>query len=447
MKKIFAYLFFICPFFSGTAQNILNGYIHEGLENNESIKQQNFLLEKNLYALKESYSLFFPTLTLSGSYSLAEGGRTVDFPAGDILNPVFNTLNELTESQTFHEMKNMEIQLNPDDYYDAKVRLAYQIFNAELLYNRKIKKAIVSRQEEEVLLYKRELVKDIKIAYYQYGQALKNVEIKKYAIEIAKENQRINQSLYENGKTNYTTLIRSENEITKSESALFSASQKLKNSQAYFNFLLNRPFDTPVITEEPDISLIQNTDHLFIDNREEIKKLQYATAIKYQYKGLAQSFLLPKISTYLDLGSQGFNWKYNDKTRYYLFGISLQWTFSLGGQHIHQINQAKTDLDFIDSQNKEVKEQLALQLERSVNNYRDALNEYSAVISQTHTTERYFQDMKKLYQEGKALYIELLDAQTQLIVTQEKMNIARYNVCTRQAEVERANASYDLNNY
>lgn len=444
MKKIYPLLFCVCFFIPAIAQNILDGYIQYGLANNESIKQQHFLLKKNLYALKEAHSLFFPSLTISGSYSKADGGRTVDFPAGDILNPVFNTLNELTNSQSFREMENMAIQLNPDNYYDAKVRLSVPVFNAELIYNRKMQKSTVNLQEIEVQLYKRELIKDIKIAYYQYCQASKNVEIQKFAIEIAEENRRINQSLFENGKTNRATLLRSESEVSKSKSALFSAAQTLKNSQAYFNFLLNRPFDAVIVPEETDLILLPDQENWLIDDREEIKKLAYATDIKQYRKGLAQSFLLPSVSTYLDLGSQGFDWNYNDKTRYYMFGISMQWTFSLGGKHIYRINQAKIDMNIAESQNKNVREQLALQLEKAVNVYEDALNNYSSIVTQMNTAERYFQDMRKLYKEGKALYIELLDAQMQYTITREQLNVAKYSICIRQAEVERANAGFDL---
>ena len=168
MKKYCLLLLGLCCFVPIHAQSVIDKYIREGLDNNESIKQQTFLLKKNLYALKEAQSLFFPKLIVSGSYNKADGGRTVDFPVGDLLNPIYNSLNELTGSQSFPSLENMAIQLNPDNYYDAKIRLDMPVFNAELLYNRKIKRTTADMQETEILLYKRELVKEIKKAYYQY---------------------------------------------------------------------------------------------------------------------------------------------------------------------------------------------------------------------------------------------------------------------------------------
>ncbi len=74
--------------YAGFAQKQLDKYLQYGLVNNESIKQQQFILDKNLYALQEAKSLFLPTVNFNTTYTLAGGGRTVDFPVGDLLNPV-----------------------------------------------------------------------------------------------------------------------------------------------------------------------------------------------------------------------------------------------------------------------------------------------------------------------------------------------------------------------
>ena len=78
------------------------------------LQQQQFALEKSMYALKEAQSLFLPKVSLQADYFLAGGGRTVDFPAGDILNPVYATLNQLTEGNNFPTVENQRILLNPN---------------------------------------------------------------------------------------------------------------------------------------------------------------------------------------------------------------------------------------------------------------------------------------------------------------------------------------------
>jgi outer membrane protein TolC len=53
----------------------------------------------------------------------------------------------------------------------------------------------------------------------------------------------------------------------------------------------------------------------------------------------------------------------------------------------------------------------------------------------------------RLYKEGQVLFIELLDAQNQLIQSQLQVSISLYDTYIRAAEIERANASFNINNY
>jgi outer membrane protein TolC len=57
------------------AQTKLDEYIKQGLTSNQSIKQQTFMLEKNVYALQEAKSMFLPNISFSTAYVKADGGR------------------------------------------------------------------------------------------------------------------------------------------------------------------------------------------------------------------------------------------------------------------------------------------------------------------------------------------------------------------------------------
>lgn len=113
MKKAFITLL-LFGFLGADAQTNLDGCIKTALDHHETIKQQQFLLTKSLYALKEAKSLFLPSVGFNGTYTLADGRRTVDMPVGDLLNPVYETLNQLTGSNNFPQLQNQSILLNPD---------------------------------------------------------------------------------------------------------------------------------------------------------------------------------------------------------------------------------------------------------------------------------------------------------------------------------------------
>ncbi|WP_276504056.1 TolC family protein [Terrimonas pollutisoli] len=442
MKKVFITLLL----FNGIgvyAQTNLDAYIKTALDNNETIKQQQFLLTKSLYALKEAKSLFLPSVGFNATYTIAGGGRTVDIPVGDLMNPVYKTLNQMTGANSFPQVQNQSILLNPNNFYDAKIRTTYPILNAEIEYNRKIKKQQYGLQQIEISLYKRELVKEVKQAYYKYLQAGEAVDIYQTALSLVKENLRVNTSLFNNQKVNRTAVVRSDNEVSKYNALLESAKQTQNNARVYFNFLLNTDLNTEIITDSitavpVDLFLTDTT----VAKREELGKLKQALAINQNITALAKSYNRPKLNSFVDLGTQAFDFKVNNKSFYYLAGISLEWNIFSGNKNKHKIKQTEADGKVLRSQTSYVEQQLKLELTTSANLLKAAIAEYNAAQSQVVSSQKYYSDMFRLYKEGQALFIELLDAQNQLVTAKLQLNISLFDTWIKATEIERANASF-----
>lgn len=73
---MFKYLCFFVLLAPGqlVAQNsLLDKYIHEGLDKNLALQQQNLALDKSLSTLREARGLFLPSLNLEARYSRAGG--------------------------------------------------------------------------------------------------------------------------------------------------------------------------------------------------------------------------------------------------------------------------------------------------------------------------------------------------------------------------------------
>jgi outer membrane protein TolC len=445
MKKIYLTLL-LFPVIVAYSQTSLDGYIKTALSNSETIKQQQFLLTKSLYALKEAKSLFLPNVAFNGTYTIADGGRTVDIPVGDLMNPVYKSLNQLTGTNNFPQIQNQSVLLNPNNFYDAKIRTTYPILNAEIEYNRKIKTRQYNLQQIEISLYKRELVKEVKNAWYKYLQACEAVTIYKTAIVLVNENLRVNTSLFNNQKVNRTAVIRSDNEVSKYNALLESAIQTRNNARAYFNFLLNADLNTEIITDSlttlpVDLFLMDST----VAKREELGKLKEAIAINQNITALAKSYKRPKLNSFVDLGSQAFDFKVNNKSFYYFAGLSLEWNIFSGNKNKYKIRQAEADGQVLQSQSSYVEQQLKLQLAVSNNSFKAAIAQYYAAQSQVASSQKYYNDMFRLYKEGQALFIELLDAQNQLVTAKLQLNISLFDAWIKAAEIERANAGYNLN--
>ncbi|MFN9999240.1 MAG: TolC family protein, partial [bacterium] len=303
-KKLFtALLLLVAPTLS--AQNQLDKYIQEAFANNLVIQEKKLSLDKSLIAIKEAQSLFMPTTWFETQYTLARGGRAINIPIGDLLNPVYKTLNQLTSSSNFPTINNVSEQFLPNNFYDVRIKTTLPVINPEININRDIKQQEVRLKENEILLYKRELTKEIKIAYFNYLMSGKAVSLLEEALLLVQQNLKLNQSLLSNGKGLPAYVTRAESEVFNVQNQLLNAKNNVQNAAAYFNFLLNRSLTEPLITEDFTITdnqlkvLLAGEDN--IQKREEIKAFTIASGITGNVLKMNESFRKPRLNAFLDL--------------------------------------------------------------------------------------------------------------------------------------------------
>ena len=107
---------FGCYKFAFTQDSTLDNYIREGFDNNLALKQKELDYRRSVQSLNQARALFYPNISFNARFSLAEGGRTIDFPVGDLLNPIYTTLNQLTQSQQFPMIDNQSIYFMRKSY-------------------------------------------------------------------------------------------------------------------------------------------------------------------------------------------------------------------------------------------------------------------------------------------------------------------------------------------
>src|SRR5690606_8697544 len=115
--------------FEASSQEPLTAYIDTALQNNLVLQQRHVSFDKAVTALKSAKSLYLPSVNLEAGYQTADGGRNIPLPIGDLLNPVYSTLNQLTQSNQFPTIENETINFLPRNYYDAHIRATMPLIN------------------------------------------------------------------------------------------------------------------------------------------------------------------------------------------------------------------------------------------------------------------------------------------------------------------------------
>jgi outer membrane protein len=441
-KRLFPVIHFLSMSMFVSAQGALEKYIETGLKNNLVLQEKNISLESALNALKTANSLFFPSVDLKGDYQSGEGGRSILFPVGDMLNPIYRTLNQFTSGDQFPEISNIETNFFPQNYYDLKVRTSLPIINSDLIYNRTIRKQQIKLQEYDVEIYKSELTRNIQVAYYNYLGAAKSIAIYDGALCLAIEARRINQSLLDNGKSLKAYVLRSESEIQSLEAKRTSALQQLKNARMYFNFILNTNQDEAIDTAF-EVSFDQRLlDHYLLNeasvaDRTELKALDQSESIYQNILKMSKVYWVPKLNGFLDLGSQAEDWKFNSKSKYYFFGFQLDFPIFSAGKNRTRIKQSELALKNQQINNVYFRNQIQLSANMARNSLMASYKNYTASIKQLDAATAYNKLIEKGYREGINTFIETVDARNQLTTAELQLVINKYQLLAALAIYER----------
>jgi outer membrane protein TolC len=368
---------------------------------------------------------------------------------GDLLNPVYQTLNQLTGTNKFPTIENVSDQFLPNNFYDVRIRTTLPLVNPDLKYNREIRERQSKLSANEVDIYKRELAKEVKVAYYNHLMGQKAIGILEGALLVVNENLRLNRSLLSNGKGLPAYVTRAQAEVASVESQLETARNNARNATAWFNSLLNRPFTDSIRQEDPmpdeaHLRLIAE-ERSDIGLREELKGLAISRDISETVLKMNQSFRKPRLNTFLDLAAQGFNFDVSKRSFFYLGGLQLQIPIYSGKRNLYRIDQTQMDLRAIGLRTDQARQQLELAAFSSRNNARNAYGAYRSMLKQEQASEQYYKLIDRGYREGVNGFIEYLDARNQLTSTQLQSVILRYRFLSALAEYERQAATYDIN--
>ncbi len=95
-----------------------------------------------------------------------------------MLNPAYNTLNQLTMSGRFTGIENEKFRFYRPTEHETKLSLVQPVFNPDIYFNHRIRKNMTGVREADYKIYRSSLVAEIKKAYFNY---LKAMELKELA--------------------------------------------------------------------------------------------------------------------------------------------------------------------------------------------------------------------------------------------------------------------------
>jgi outer membrane protein TolC len=344
----------------------------------------------------------------------------------------------------------------------------------DLQHNKQVNGEMINVRQADADIYKRDLVQHIRQAYYQYLQAGKAVEVYTNALGLVKENRRVSEKFVANRMATKEIVLRAQAQVSQVESSLIEAKNNFRNAAAYFNFLLNRSLETPVLvdsalTTDPVLTTVpvitagsdaqpsagttapagsvapQLTRSFYTElpaGREELNRLQSVQKVMESNLKWNKSYLYPKLNAFYDIGFQGFGFRFNSSQFYQLAGVQLLWPLFRAGDNKYKIRQTQIDIASTSDQYRELTQQLTLQVQTVSNDYSSAVEALQSLSDEVSSARETYRLAERRFNEGQALQIELVDARTQMTGAEIRYSLGRLTVLNRAADLERATASY-----
>jgi outer membrane protein len=333
----------------GSVEEAVDNLVADALAANLELDGANAGVAERVAALDQARARYLPSLDFSARYSRADGGRTIDFPVGDLLNPVYATLNQLTGSTRFPAVANQEINFQRTREQDTRVSLTQPLYDPRISSAR----AAAQSQYESAAAARAALAgrieRDMREAYYRWLQARAQIGIFDATLELAAENRRVNESLFQNGKITRDLVYRAEADQLEVEQSQLGARNAARLAQSYVNLLRNAPFerelpitavDDPDIerlragfasrTAQPQLALAPLQDTA-VRQRAELRQLDAVAAAAQAGERLARAAFKPRLAFAIDAGTQGETYGFGSDDRYVLASLVLRFNVFSGG--------------------------------------------------------------------------------------------------------------------
>ncbi len=433
----------------------LERYIQIGLKNNLALKQQKFSFAQSMEALNEARGKYFPSIEIGARYSRAGGGRDISIPIGDLVNPIYKTLNDLLEAQGLdpafpEDIPNQTVPFLREREHETRVRLVQPVFQPAIWSNYGLKSDLSEIEKLQTNMFKRSLITEIKRAYYNYMKATMVVELFSKIEDLQKENLRVSHKLFQAGSATQNIVFRAEAELSKTEQDKMNVENLQRQSASYFNFIINLPLDSDIDTTQqqnihiPVISDYEAAKQQAFQQREELRQIKKAISASDQSAAIVRSRYFPGISAILDYGFQGEEYRFGDKDDFWMASVVLEWNLFKGFQDKARLEYAHLETKKLLTKEEEIKNRIELEIERIFDNLNVARKTISVAKRQFESARASFRIVRKKFDEGIASQVEYLDAQTTLTNAAINEVISRYDYYITYAHFERIVASYEL---
>jgi outer membrane protein len=434
--------------------SVVEHYVVDGLRSNLALQGESLEVEKAAQALAAARARFLPELSLQARYTRAEGGREISLPLGTALNPVYSTLNDMLAAQgqpaQFPRLSDETFPLMREKEQDTRIVMRQALYAPAIPAAVRAQRALLDASSFNRMALARALRRDITIAYVDWLKARNSVEIVAASEALLRENLRVNQSLYDNGKITEDQVLRAKAELLEVEQQKREVANLATQAQSFFNFLLNRDLLASIAPSTPPAALVEGDSALeqlweqALTRRPEIARAEQLRHASEEQVRIASRQKWPTLSFGFDAGTQGEEYRFGDGHNFTTASLIFTWRLFDGGGDEARTRQARASHRQLVLRQEEIAQQIRLEVQQSLDRLITARDSLATAAARADAARAAFRIASRKRDEGVISQVEFIDARSTLTSAELNHNLTRFDVLARRAELEYATSAGDI---
>ncbi|HEX8391051.1 MAG TPA: TolC family protein [Longimicrobium sp.] len=424
---------------SGAAQTgPVDSLVTEAIRANRGLQERRYADARSEAAVREAAALGRPSISLDARYSRTHGARNL----GDLVNPAYAALNQLTGTDAFPTNVDARLPLAQE----TRVRVAQPLYRPAIGHNVALRRSLRGVQGAELGAATRQLAADVQSAWLRHAQAARVVQVYASTLPLLAENLRVAERLVAAGKATPDAVYRARAELGEAEQQRDEAEQQRGAAARFLNYLVDRPLDTPVAV--PDDSAWAGPLPLTLDEararalagREELRGAEQGVRAAEAQGRIAAAGRLPTVSVALDYGIQGNRYELSRDADFAIASVLVQWSPWEGGQTSARRQGAALEAQAARVRRADAERRIDLEVRQAYEAAVVARAAIATAADRVAAARRTFELVARKYQEGAAPQIEYLDVRAALTRAELNLVITRHDYALRRVELERAAA-------
>ena len=433
---------------------VVQQYVAQALDSNLGLQGQDLQVDRSAAALDAAKARFWPELSLNARYTAAQGGRTIDFPIGQLLNPAYQTLNQLLIAQgqqpRFGTLTDQSIAFQREREQDTRLTLRQPLYQPAIPAAVAAQRELLGSEQFARLALARQLKRDVTVGYAGWLMAVGNEHIVLASSQLLAENLRVVTSLHSNGRITQDQVLRAQTEQLTVQQQLSAVRGAVAQARSYVNFLLNRPLETPLEEAVADAAQAaqpappaQLRDDA-LRQRAELAQLQALGNAADAQLRIARAALGPQLALGIDAGTQGEAYRLGSGYNFVAASLVLSWKFFDGGASRAAADEARIASRRAALARQATAQRVALEVQQAIDGLAVARDALATATARQQAAEAALRIAGRKRDEGSISQVEYLDARTAATAAQQGLNSARFELLQRSAELDYATGSGEL---